>query len=378
MKKIYARDFKSSFSAHSVLLFVLLFISPGCQKFQDIFHHFGKDDEPKMIGNINQVNLVANNDEYGAAVKDPLLLNAWGIAFSPGGTPWVSSQGGHVSTIYNSEGVIQSLSPVTIPSPGGPTGGNPTGIVFNGSNTDFFLSNGQVARFLFVGVDGILSGWNQNAGKAALLIKNNSATSVYTGLAIATEGNDSYLYAADFRGRKIQVFDRLFNTVMNKPFLDPYIPADYAPFNIQAVGDKLYVMYAKVGADGRDEKGVGKGYVNVFNKKGVLLQRFASKGLLNAPWGVAKVPAGFFDNNNDGDDEDAILIGNFGDGRINAFSSDGKFLGQVSMNDKIIEIEGLWAIMFPPGTSSINPNRLYFAAGPDDEEHGLFGYLIKK
>ncbi|MDQ3843937.1 MAG: TIGR03118 family protein [Bacteroidota bacterium] len=376
MKKVRANGFKLSFV--SFLAFFLL-IAPGCQKILDNLPDLHNHIKPKLIGNFNQVNLVSNTSKYNPAVIDPLLINGWGIAFSRGGTPWVGSQGGHVSTIYNSEGAIAGISPVGIPSPGGPTGGNPTGVVFNGVNSDFILSNGQAATFLFVGVDGVISGWNGAAGRNALLIKNNSATSAYTGLAIASEGTNQFLYAANFRARTIDVFDRTFNQVTNKPFVDPYLPAGYSPFNIQAIGNQLYVMYAKVGPDGRDVPGVGNGVVDIYTTGGVLVKRFASRGELNSPWGVAQAPAGFFDDNSDGPDENAILIGNFGDGRINAYGADGTFLGQLSMNNKPIVIEGLWAIMFPPATATtIDPNRLYFAAGPDEEENGLFGYLIKK
>ena len=373
MKKVLSKASAPSFVSKFMLLLMVLFISPGCQKLDDLFHPH-KGHTAQLPGNFNQMNLVANNDEYKAITVDPLLVNAWGLAFSSGGTPWVSNQGSGTSTIYNSEGVIQAISPVTIPSPGGNTGGNPTGVVFNGSNTDFILSNGQAARFIFVGVDGIISGWNGAAGKAALLIKNNSATSAYTGLALAKSADNSFLYAANFRTGKIDVFNRTFERVNNKPFLDPYLPAGYAPFNIQAIGDNLYVTYAKAGPNGEDEKGVGNGYVNVFNINGVLLKRFASRGQLNSPWGVASAPASFFGS----DGQNAILIGNFGDGRINAYSWDGEFLGQIRMNGKPLVIDGLWSLSFAPSTSTIDKNRLYFTAGPDDEKDGLFGYLIKK
>jgi len=208
-----------------------------------------------------------------------------------------------------------------------------------------------------------------------LMIKNNSSTSAYTGLAIAKSGNEMFLYAANFKTGKIDVFNRTFDMVMNKPFNDPYLPAGYAPFNIQALGDNLYVTYAKVGSDGEEEAGVGKGFVDVYTTKGVLLKRFASKGLLNAPWGVAWAPASFFSGDQK---EDAILIGNFGDGRINAYKTDGTFIGQIRMNGKPLVIEGLWALSFPPSTSTIDKNRLYFTAGPEDEKDGIFGYIMNK
>jgi uncharacterized protein (TIGR03118 family) len=375
MKKNVAWLLKPMFAG--LLLFIISGLS-SCKKLLDEIDDIKDDHKPKLVGDFRQVNLVANNDEYGAAVIDTFLINGWGLAFSPSGIPWVASQGGHVSTVYNSEGAILPISPVYIPSPGDTIGGNPTGTVFNGSATDFILSNGQAARFLFVGVDGVLSGWNGAAGKRALLIKNNVATSAYTGLAIASSGGNNYLYAADYRARRIAVFNRTFDEV-DMPFNDPFLPADYSPFNIQAIGDKLYVLYAKVGPDGRDEKGLGNGVVDVYSTSGELLKRFAKGGKLNSPWGVAQAPAGFIDDNDEGKDEDAILVGNFGDGRINAYSSDGTFLGQLKVNGKAVEIEGLWAISFVPTTATtIDPNRLYFAAGPDEETHGLFGYLLKK
>ena len=368
MKKVFV--FRHSLLRGFLTLFALAVIMPACQKLHDILPHHNND--PKTVsGNFNQVNLVASAASYQAKRVDPLLVNAWGISWSGGGTAWIASQGKGVSAVYDREGA-QQLAAVSIPSPGGPTGGNPTGTVFNGSPTDFILSNGTAGRFLFVGLDGVISGWN--GGTAALLIKNNSATAVYTGLAIANDGGGSFLYAANFRTRTIDVFDRTFTAVTSKPFVDPYLPAGYSPFNIQLVGDKLYVAYAKVGPDGRDLKGKGNGVVNVFSTGGVLLKRFADKGTLNSPWGVAQAPASFFPGTNG---QPAILVGNFGDGRINAYATDGKFLGQLQVKDKIVEIEGLWAISFAPSTSTIDPNRLYFAAGPNEEKDGLFGYILK-
>jgi uncharacterized protein (TIGR03118 family) len=355
------------------LLFTVMAVSSGCKK----------GNTPKALKDFSQVNLVANNGEYGAAHIDPLLLNAWGLAFSSGGTAWVSSQLGHVSTVYDKEGATVRAA-VNIPSPGGATGGNPTGVVFSGSATDFMLSNGQPARFIFVGVDGILSAWSGAAGNNALLIKNNSATSAYTGLTLAANGGANYLYAADFRAGKIAVWDKTFAPV-SMPFKDPHLPSGYSPFNIQVVGSWLYVMYAKVGADGEDQPGYGNGYVSIFTTAGAFVKRFASRGTLNAPWGIAATPAGFFDDMDDDKNkgkgnipETVLLVGNFGDGRINVYSEDGDFIGQLKAHGRTVVIDGLWALSFPPVTATtIDPNRLYFTAGPDDETHGLFGYIIK-
>lgn len=362
-----------------LLFFSFLVLLAGCKK------HF----EQQALKEFRQVNLVGNNNEYGAPHIDPVLLNAWGLAFSPGGIAWVSSQAGHVSTIYDNLGNTLR-APVNIPSPGGPTGGNPTGVVFNTSSSGFLLSNKQRAAFIFVGVDGILSGWNNAAGSNALLIENDAATSAYTGLAMAKSGNEDFLYAANFRTGEIDVWNSFFDRVP-KSFIDPALPSGYAPFNIQNIEGRLFVAYAKVGPDGRSEAGVGNGIVDIFNPDGSFVKRFASRALLNAPWGLAKAPASFFADTDDGGLENllengnhnqhqpAILVGNFGDGRINAYSLEGKFLGQLKTENKVIVIDELWALSFPPATAtSIDPNRLYFTAGPDEEKDGLFGYIIKE
>ena len=373
---------KTTCSISYFFLISMLLFNTGCQKDLQNMNaekqlsnglSANKSKVPQLLKDFTQVNLVGNNDEYNPARVDPLLVNGWGLAFSPTGIAWISAQGTGVSTVYNGEG-SQVLPAVSIPSPGGATGGNPTGIVFNGS-TDFKLPNGNPARFIFDGVDGVISGWN--GGPAAIKVIDNSSTSAYTGLAIANDGGNNFLYAANFRAGKIDVFDKDWAEVNTKPFMDPNLPAGYAPFNIQAVGQQLYVMYAKVDpAEGEEEKGPGLGYVDIYNTDGSFVKRFVSNGQLNAPWGIAWAPAGFFGT--DENAQPAILIGNFGDGHINAYSPNGNFLGQLRAHGNPIVIEGLWAISFPPATAtSINPNRLYFAAGPDDEEDGLFGYIVK-
>ncbi|HMF70817.1 MAG TPA: TIGR03118 family protein [Flavitalea sp.] len=349
----------------------LLVLFSACHKLDDYLP--GKDHPKKDLGNLKQFNLVANTDMYGATRIDPKLLNAWGIAFSGTGTPWISSTGAGVSVIYDREGV-QVLAPVNIPSPAGPTGGTPTGQVANSSSTDFILSNGQAARFIFVNLDGVISGWNGPAGSNALLAKNNVGQAVYTGVALASDNGQNFLYVANAMKGTVDVFDRTFNAVTTKPFNDPYLPSGYVPFNVHLVGDKLYVAYTKLAADGRALRQQGNGVVNIFSTGGVLLKRFADYGKLNAPWGVALAPAGFFPGE---DAQQAILIGNFGDGKINAYMPDGKFIDQLKVNNKTVAIDGLWEISFPPVTSTIDPNRLYFAAGPNDEKDGLFGYLLK-
>ena len=332
--------------------------------------------------NFSQVNLVANNSSFNASRIDPMLQNAWGLAFTPNGFGWISANGSGTSVIYTGEGA-QVRPAVTIPSASGSTGGTPTGVIFSGSNTDFLLPapNNQAARFLFVGEDGILSGWNGAAGNSAVVVKDNSSTSSYKGLALATNNGANYLYAANFKTAKIDVFDKDYNSV-SMSFSDPQIPSDFAPFNVQNIEGMLYVTYAKVGPDGDDVSGMGNGYVDIYTTGGSLVQRFVSGGQLNSPWGIAKAPSTFFGD--DDEDQNIILIGNFGNGRINAYNSHGKFMGELAQHpspmqpQKPIIIDGLWAISFAPVTAtSIDPNRLYFTAGPNDEQDGLYGYIKK-
>ena len=355
--------------------------------------------DKKDLRDFQQVNLVDNNGKYGGKLKDPTLLNAWGLAFSSNGIAWVNSNGAHLSELYTAEGAIVR-APVKIPSPTDTVGGLPSGIVFSGGK-GFKLSNGGAAAFLFVGEDGILSGWNGTANTRALVIKNNAGASEYKGLALASNGGANFIYAANFMTGKVDVWDTTFAPV-SMPFRDPGLPAGYAPFNIQAVGSWLYVTYAKVGPDGDDQAGPGNGFVDIYNTDGSFVKRFASRGTLNSPWGVAMAPAGFLQSNNMGDDDNdhnkgedhnsgrgghddfdasqpVILVGNFGDGRINVYTLDGRYQGQLQTHKKTIVIDGLWALSFPPSTATaIDPNRLYFTAGPNDESDGVFGYLIKQ
>lgn len=375
MKKYFFEKRKLGWAGVFVLIAAV-----GCKK---------NEPAPKLKANYDEVRLVANKDAYAAMRVDPDLQNAWGMAFAPSGPDWVNGEVTGLSFIFNTQGG-DVRPPVAIPSSTSDAGGgHPSGIVFNGSS-GFRLPNGNPARFIFVGTDGILSAWN--GGNVAIKVEDNSATSAYTGLAIAADGADSFIYAADFRSNHIEVYDTAWNEVTGKPFTDPSLPSGYAPFNIQNVNGNLFVMYAKVGDDGEEEKGAGLGFVDIYRPNGSLIKRFASNGELNAPWGVAWAPTAFWANqkwdvDDEGDDhkmgekkhnevKEVILIGNFGDGYINAYDQDGEFLGKLRSQGKAIQIDGLWAISFAPATAtSIDPNWLFFAAGPDDEADGLFGYI---
>ncbi len=360
---------------------LLLIAAAGCKK-----NPFPKPDQ--INANYEQVNLVGDDDTYSPQRIVPDLRNAWGQAFAPSGPDWVNAQVTGLSFIFNTQGG-DVRPPVAIPSPTSDAGGgHPTGIVFNGSS-GFRLPNGNPARFIFVGDDGVISGWN--GGDVAIRTKDNSSTASYTGLAIAADGTDSFIYAANFLSGHIEVYDTAWTEISGKPFTDYSLPSGYAPFNIQNVGGNLFVTYAKVSDEpGEEETGPGLGIVDVYYPNGKLIKRFASGGKLNAPWGVASAPKAFWaDQKWDGDEEDngkiiekkhdpkaVILIGNFGDGHISAFDQDGDFMGQLRSNGKTIEIEGLWSISFAPASATtIDPNWLFFAAGPDGETHGLFGYI---
>ncbi len=370
MKKNPSKKYKMSFSTSMLGISAVVFLFSSCIKEKE-------PPLPALPGSYKQVNLVGTNSEYGPARIDSFLANAWGLAFSSGGTPWISATASHVSPVYDKDG-NQARAAVAIPSPVTPTGGNPTGIVFNGSS-DFVLPNGQPARFIFVGVDGVLSGWSAAAGNTAIRLQNFVATSSYTGLALAASNGANFLFAANFRTNNIDVFDKNFAPV-NRVFKDPDLLAGYSAFNIQNIGDTLYVMYAKVGPDGRDQAGMGNGFVDMFTTSGIFIKRFASKGTLNAPWGIAKAPAAFLTDNMKlyTGTPSAILVGNFGDGKINAYDLNGNLLGYLSSGSSPIVIDGLWALSFPPVTATtVDQNRLYFTAGPDNEKQGLFGYFLR-
>jgi uncharacterized protein (TIGR03118 family) len=357
MQKIFQKKSNRLFTIATVL--VLVFIVQACRKYPHV---------PPFVNDFQQVNLVANNSSYGAVTVDPNLLNGWGIAFASSGPAWVSANGSGLSTIYNASGAILR-APVTIPTSGAATGGTPTGQVFNGT-TGFKLSNGNPARFIFVGEDGVISGWN--SGNAAETIKYN-AGAVYKGLTLATDAGVPLLYAADFIGKKIDVYDTLWNKVP-KSFWDHYIPSDYGPFNVQAINGKIYVLYAKIGEDIDEAHGPGTGIIDIYNPDGTLVKRFISHGALNAPWGITAVPASFL--NVSASVGQVILVGNFGDGRIHAYSENGQFLGPLLSKGNPMVIDGLWALSFAPVTATtVNPNWLFFTAGPKDEADGLFGYI---
>ncbi|HSR65763.1 MAG TPA: TIGR03118 family protein [Xanthomonadaceae bacterium] len=320
-------------------------------------------------------NLVSDGGVPAAHV-DPNLVNGWGVAFNPYGFAWVAAADGMVSTLYDGSGNIQPLV-VQIPSPTMSMGGNPTGIVFNGSNNFVVSRNGLSgpARFIFATEQGVIAAWSPTVDAThALRVVNRSSTGTsYKGLAISGNGATQLLFAADFHHARVDVFDQNFHAVaLPGAFTDPRLPAGFAPFGIQAIGGDIYVTYAKQDAAKEDEvAGPGLGVVDVYTPNGSFIRRIAAGGTLNAPWGIALAPAGF------GDLSNKLLIGNFGDGRIHAYSpTAGIPLGPLTDSQgKPIRIDGLWGMQFGNGVSGQPVNTLFFAAGPDDESHGQYGRI---
>ncbi len=315
-----------------------------------------------------QTNLVADASGSNAAVVDPLLVNAWGIAFSATGSLWVSNNGSGTSTVYSGSGVKASLT-VTIPPSALETTGTPTGQLFN-CTTSFAIGTTGPAAFIFAGEDGTISAWNSAAGTAAQLMVDRSATgAVYKGIAMASTGGANRLYATDFHNGHIDMFDATFTLVSS--FTDATMPAGFAPFGIANIGNQLYVTYAKQEAPDNhdDDAGPGNGYVDVFNADGTFAKRFTSNGALNSPWAVVMAPTAF------GTFAGDILVGNFGDGHIAAYSAtDGTFIGYLSdASNNPLVIDGLWGLEFGPLAGS---STLYFAAGPGGESHGLLGTIV--
>lgn len=326
-----------------------------------------------------QRNLVSDG-ALPAEHVDPDLVNAWGIAFNPFGVVWVADNATGVSTLYDGNGVKQGLV-VTIPSPPGNTGnGSPTGLVFNGSD-GFVITQGTAsgpARFIFATEQGTLAAWAPNVDMThALLVPSTlGGDEIYKGLALLGTGTGLFLYATDFHNGKIDVFNTSFSPVkLPGSFTDPNLPKGFAPFGIQNINGSLYVTYAKQDKDREDDvAGKGLGYVSVFDAEGHFVRRLISKGKLNAPWGLALAPASF------GKFSNHLLVGNFGDGRINAYDPiDGDFEGTLRLpNGDAFDVEGLWGLSFGNGLKDQPTDTLFFTAGPDDESHGLYGRLDVK
>ncbi len=321
-----------------------------------------------------QHNLVSDG-AVPADLVDAALVNAWGLVASATSPWWVADNGTDSSTLYNgSTGAKLSLR-VSVPSA-------PTGVVFNGG-TGFVVTSGSTsgaARFIFATEEGTILGWSPSVAptQAVVAVDNSAGGAVYKGLAIASTAAGDRLYATNFHAGTVDVFDAAFHPVLGG-FTDAALPPGYAPFGIRHLGGTIYVTYALQDADKHDDvAGVGHGFVNAFDTEGNLLRRVASTGRLNSPWGLAVAPADFGTFSGD------LLVGNFGDGHINAFDP-GHFRGDGELRPRgqlhaadgpPITIDGLWAIAFGNGAAAGPTNALFFTAGPFGEAHGLFGKLV--
>ncbi len=321
-----------------------------------------------------QHNLVSDIPDM-ADHLDPSLVNPWGMSTSATSPFWVSDNGTGLSTLYTSAGVMNATTHPAIPSANGSATGSPTGTVQN-STQAFAVDAGRPSSFLFATEDGTISGWNSafDAAHAIIKVNNSASGAVYKGLAINMAASGPMLYAANFNSGKIDVVDANFAkiTLPATAFTDASIPAGFAPFNIQNLGGKLYVTYAKQDAAKKDDvAGMGNGYVDVFDLNGVMLQRLVAGGVLNSPWGVQIAPANF------GDFSGALLVGNFGNGRINAYNlTTGALLGTLQdTKGNPIVIPGLWGLLNGNGGNGGDPNAVYFAAGIQGESHGLLGSI---
>jgi uncharacterized protein (TIGR03118 family) len=323
-----------------------------------------------------QTDLISNG-AVPAVTIDPQLVNPWGITYPTGGGPfWINENGSGTSALFNGAGQpfpIGNQLVVTVPPPLSMPGTTsaPTGVVFNSAMTGFNVSSNGASgssRFLFATEDGTISGWNPavNSTNGVVAVDRSGMGAVYKGLTIA----NNMLYAANFHAGQVEQFDQNFNPV--RSFTGPNLPAGFAPFNVQNLNGNLFVTYALQAAGGHDDQaGPGNGFVDQFDANGNFVRRIAAQGTLNSPWGLAIAPASF------GKFAGDLLVGNFGDGRINAYDLNTlQFVGQLTdANGDPITIDGLWGLIPGNGGNAGDPNDLFFAAGINGEEDGLVGRL---
>jgi uncharacterized protein (TIGR03118 family) len=313
-------------------------------------------------------NLVSSGPAVPAAAHDASLVNGWGLTASSSSPWWVADNGTNVSTLYNGNTGAKLGLTVTVL-------GGPTGTVFNIAGAGFAVPSGASSRFLFASEDGKIRGWPGSGPAQATAAQSSAPAAKYKGLAIAVTPDGPRLYATDFHNGRVDVWDGSWNLVTSATFTDPSIPAGYAPFGIQRIGERIFVTYARQDADAADElHGQGLGFVDAYDTAGNLLGRVAQHGQLNAPWGLALAPASFGRFGGD------LLVGNFGDGQINAYAElpNGSFehRGELRGTDgQPLSIDGLWALEFGNDGGAGPSTRLFFTAGPNHEQDGLFGSI---
>jgi len=332
-----------------------------------------------------QTNLVSNLASTGAQVTDPNLQNSWGLAATATSPLWVSDNNNGLATLYSIApgGLSVKTVPLVVTVPGGRAatndGSSPTGQVAN-TTSGFVVTTpagSGPAAFIFDSESGQIQAWNPTAdpitkGQSTGTLEFSSPTAVFKGLAIDTTDAGTFLYLANFNAGTVDVFNSAFQQVqLTGDFHDPFQPKNFAPFGIQEINGLLYVTYAEQDAAKHDDvPGQGKGFVDIFTTNGLFIKRLTTGGVLNAPWGLAQAPAGF--GNFAGD----LLVGNFGNGRVNAFNPiTGQFMGEMlNAQGKPLVIDGLWALRF--GTAAdAGTGTLIFSAGPDNQTDGLIGTL---
>jgi uncharacterized protein (TIGR03118 family) len=334
----------------------------------------------------NRVGVVATTTTIDANLSNP-----WGVALAPGLPFWVADNNNNLSTLYSGTGAVETNSVtgnndvgITIPASAAAVPANPTGQVYNGTGGFLIPTSAgkETALFIFDGEGGTIAAWASGSGATAVTayddgVANGADHAVYKGLALGTVNGATFLYATDLHNSKVDVFDTNFtkSAAMQGKFVDPTMPAGFVPFGIVALNGQLYVSYAKQDAAKHDETtGAGLGYVNVFDFSGNFVSRFASAGALNAPWGMAVAPAGFGSLAGD------LLIGNFGDGKINIFEPKGTELatsmGPLTVtNGGTFAVPGLWSVVFGNGDSDKPMTTLFYTAGFANQTDGVFGSI---
>jgi uncharacterized protein (TIGR03118 family) len=379
---------KSSITGDTLGTTAMSFLDPS-----DAIFHFNVHSKRPLF---SQSNLVSDDQagHLNAQIQDPNLINPWGVAFGPTGPFWVNNNHTGTATIYSVDPMTDATTAaklvVTIAPPAGTSiTASPTGIVFN-SDSDGFMLNGKPATFIMDTGDGTISAWN--GGTTTTLEVDNSNNpahgdgslppqdqtegigAVYKGLAIGTQNDGTtLLYASNFRHGTVDVFNDQFQQVNS--LTDGDLPNGYAPFNVQVLDGKLFVTYAKQDQFKHDDvSGTGNGFVDEFSLSGKFIARVASNGELNSPWGLAIAPSDF------GKFAGDLLVGNFGDGTIDAFDlkHNDKFVGQLTgVDGKPIKIGDLWALTPGNGGSAGSKGEIYFTSGVQGESQGLFGSISR-
>ncbi|MFB3905980.1 MAG: TIGR03118 family protein [Acidobacteriota bacterium] len=328
---------------------------------------------PNKFGGRYEVTELISDIEGLAVHTDENLVNAWGITHSATSPWWINAAGTALSLVKNGAGEpFPTASPLIVSIPGAEGPAEPTGIVFNNVG-GFEVASGFPAVFIFASTDGTISAWNPNVKATEAVVKVTNPDGAYFGVTIASDAGTNYLYAANFLAGTIDVFDSGFQSVDLGPnaFKDDELPEDFAPFNVQNIGGTVYVMYAKREEDEAEEvTGKRLGFVDAYSPSGVLQMRLQHGPWMNAPWGIALAPDDFGRFSND------LLVGMFGSGQIAAFNPDtGRFIGILKGKHGPISIDGLWGIGFGNDGNAGPSTTLFFAAGIEDEEHGLFGTI---